>query len=133
MSLAAPSIMDYIEANDDWDEQMHERLFPVSAPTGRIGPFCVMRLKKEGRNYALDGPDELFMADLEFKFLSDSYRQVHELAALLSDILDGFSGPMGDIVVNSTFFMDTRDGESKDEVLDLYLVFCDVSVWYTRT
>lgn len=129
MSLMS-SITDYIEADEDWDELMADRLHPVQAPQDEVAPWVVYRMDKEPRDYSIDGPTELRMADLEFKIQSAEYDQCHEIREMLIRILDGFRGVMGDVVITHILFMDSRDGETKDEVLDLFSVFCDISVWY---
>lgn len=129
MSLMS-SLTDLIEDDGTWQSTIGERFYPLQAPQGVSPPWVVYRLKEEERDYAIDGPAELHMAEVHFTIESSTYLEAHAIAKLLSTILDGHRGLTGDIVVTSTRFMDSRDGEIKDEVLNLYPVICEVSVWY---
>lgn len=126
-----PSVMDYLELDANFATEIGERLYPVQADQGAATPWIAFRLDNEDREYSIDGAAEMYMADVVFTIASDLYREAHQVSKLLSNVLDGFRGVMGDIAVKDIRFMDSRDGESKDEVLDLYLVICEVSIWYT--
>lgn len=125
------SLTDYIEQNPQWQALVGENFFPIHAPQGATGNWVVYKLDDLDREYSLDGPDEMRMADVVFRVESDSYNTAHEIGELLFAILSPMRGPVGDMVVDHTLYIKVEDYENKDEVLGLYAVLVTASIWHT--
>ena len=128
------SITDYLEADSSWQALVGDRLFPVQVDQGAQSPFCRFRLEKEEREYSLFNSDPVdhLKAEIVWTILSDDYMEAHQAREILCSRLDGASGTIGDIDVITIRVLDSRDGETLDEVLGLYSVICETSVWFNH-
>jgi len=124
------SLVSYLESKSDWSSKVGQRFYPVQGDEKAVSPWVTFRFDNEDRDYAIDGPAELLMADISFRIYSNDYMEAHSIAKVMSEILDGYRGVMGDVVITHIYFVDLRDSEPKDEILDLYCVICKISVWY---
>lgn len=107
-----------------------ERVYPVVLPQGVTDPSIVYNLITETNDHHMQGASGLVMIRMQI----DAYAQTHdaaaELALLIKEALDGYSGLMGSVTVQGVF-ADTARTDYQDDV-KLHRVSRDYLIHYSE-
>jgi len=103
------------------------RMYPVVLPQGVTEPSIVYHLVSGIGDHTMQGPSGLNRPRLQLDAYAQSYDDAVELADLVKEALDGYSGLMSIVPVQGAFFDTEREDYQSD--VKLYRVSRDYLIW----
>jgi hypothetical protein len=105
-----------------------DRIHYVKAPEDTVAPYLVINKISGPRDHTHDGGSGLANPRIQFSAFSFQYADCKAIIEALQDLMQGFSGVMGEVEVNGWFFDNETDNYEKDT--DLYQVTADYIGWH---
>jgi hypothetical protein len=109
-----PALREWLLTNSNIAAVVGTRIYPVILGQGATDPSIVYNLISELNDHHMEGPSGLVMVRMQI----DAYAQLHddaaELANLVKEALDGYSGLMGTVQVQGVFADTARTDYQSD-------------------
>ena len=107
-----------------------ERIFPVVLPQGQREPSIVYNRISAIGDHTMQGTSGLARPRFQIDAWAATHNAADELARLIKEALDGYSGLMGTVTVQGAFFDTARDDYQAD--INMHRVSQDFLIYFNE-
>ena len=135
MAVIEEALVAILQADATVSGLVNDRIYPLVAPVGAELPAITYQRISGVRMETLQGPTGLAAPRFQFSCLANTYSQAKSLANAVRQALDGYSGTVNGVVIDSILCKNEQDGfnAADDENEESYLVYVDMTVWHHET
>jgi len=128
--LIEQAILDELIGTAGITDLVGQRIYYVKAPQDVTTPYIVFTKVSAPREHDHDGSSGLVGARFQFSVFATTYYEAKQIVVQVQAVLQAYSGTMGEVVVNGSFYQNEVDFWEEDT--KLYHVACDYLIWYNE-
>lgn len=123
----------YLLTKSSITDRINQRIFPGTKPQGETRDCIIVQELGGERTRSMNGANEQTQTSFNLECHSQSYDRAREIAEALANVLECFSGTMGEATVQGVFCDPPNDGylppDAAGETL-VHTISVPITLWY---